>query len=53
MDSPYGAIHVRWFKRYGGCHLFVDVPFGCTCDVEFMGQKRTLQAGAHHLNVAE
>ena len=22
-------------------------------DVEFMGQKRTLQAGAHHLNVAE
>ena len=53
VDSPYGAIHVRWFKRYGGCHLFVDVPFGCTCDVEFMGQKRTLQAGAHHLNVAE
>ena len=53
VDSPFGPINVRWFKRYGGSHLFVDVPFGCTCDVEFMGQKQTLQAGAHHLSVVD
>lgn len=53
VNSPYGSIHVRWFKRYGGSHLFVDVPFGCTCDVEFMGQKQTLTAGSHHLSAAD
>lgn len=53
LDTPYGRIGVRWFKRYGGTHLFIDVPFGCECEAELMGERKTLKAGSHHLFKAE
>lgn len=49
VDTPYGRVSVRWFRRYGGVHLFIDVPFGCKCEADFMGEKQELCAGSHHI----
>ena len=51
LDTPKGRINVRWTKRYAGAHLYVDVPFGSVCDVEFMGIARTLESGTHAISV--
>ena len=47
VDSPYGAIHVRWFKRYGETHLHVTVPFGARAKVAFGGETHEIGSGFH------
>ena len=51
IDTRYGRINVRWTKRYGEAHLYVDVPFGTTCHAEFMGEKKTWTHGTHMIHV--
>ena len=51
IDTRYGRINVRWTKRYGEAHLYVDVPFGTTCHAEFMGETRTWTHGTHMIHV--
>ncbi|MBR3929236.1 MAG: family 78 glycoside hydrolase catalytic domain [Clostridia bacterium] len=51
VDTRFGRIGVRWTKRYGEAHLYVDVPFGCTCCAEFMGETKTWTHGTHMIHV--
>lgn len=51
VDTRYGKINIRWTKRYGEAHLYVDVPFGCVCDAFFMGEARTWTHGTHRISV--
>lgn len=51
IDTRFGRINVRWTKRYGEAHLYVDVPFGTTCHAEFMGEKKTWTHGTHMIHV--
>ncbi|MBQ4590535.1 MAG: family 78 glycoside hydrolase catalytic domain [Clostridia bacterium] len=47
VDTVKGDISVRWSKRYGRTHLFVDIPFGVTADVDFGGKVTTVGSGYH------
>ncbi len=49
IDSVKGDIAVRWSKRYGTLHLFLQIPFGVTAEVEFGGKTQTLGSGYHVL----
>jgi len=51
VSTRYGRINVRWTKRYGAAHLYVDVPFGTECHVEFMGEKKIWTKGTHSISV--
>lgn len=51
IDTRFGRINVRWTKRYGEAHLYVDVPFGCVCHAEFMGETQTWTHGTHMIHV--
>lgn len=49
VDTPYGAIYVKWQKMDGERYLTIKVPFGCHAEV-VLGEKRTeLLSGVHHL----
>ena len=47
IASIRGDIRVKWLKRYGKLILTVDVPFGCTADVEFDGKTASVGSGFH------
>lgn len=47
VDTCKGEINVRWVRRYGGIHLQVTVPFGCTARVRFGGIEHNVAAGFH------
>lgn len=47
VDTCKGEVNVRWVRRYGGIHLQVTVPFGCTALVRFGGRERRISAGFH------
>ena len=53
LDTVRGPLNVRWVKRYGGVHLYVDLPAGVTANVVFGGKQTTLTAGSHHLEYPE
>ena len=50
IDTRFGRISVRWTKRYGEAHLYVDVPFGCVCRAEFMGKTEIWTHGTHMMH---
>ena len=47
VDTCKGEVNVRWVRRYGGIHLQVTVPFGCTALVRFGGREHRVSAGFH------
>ncbi len=49
VDTVRGALNVRWVKRYGGTHLYLDIPAGVTATVHFGGVIHTLTGGSYHL----
>ena len=53
LDTVRGPLNVKWVKRYGGVHLYVDLPAGVTANVVFGGKQTTLTAGSHHLEYPE
>jgi len=52
LDTVKGPINVRWVKRYGGVHLYIDLPAGVTAAVLFGREEKTLSGGTHHLSMA-
>ena len=50
VDTIRGPLSVRWVRRYGGIHLYVDVPAGVTATIRFAGEVRTVSGGFHHLS---
>lgn len=47
VDTARGRLNVRWVRRKGVLHLFVDVPFGVEAEVTFGGQTRLCGSGSH------
>lgn len=47
VDTIKGDISVRWSKRYGKTRLFVEIPFGVTAEIDFMGSTETVGSGYH------
>jgi alpha-L-rhamnosidase len=52
LDTVKGRINVKWVKRYGGVHLYIDLPAGVTATVLFGREEKTLTGGTHHLSMA-
>lgn len=49
VETPYGDVSVRWVKRYGEIHLYLDVPHGTKAHVSFpWGGEETVLPGFHH-----
>lgn len=34
VDTPRGDLSVKWTRRYGKMHLYVNVPFGCEAHIK-------------------
>ena len=51
LDTVKGRINVKWVKRYGGAHLYIDLPIGVQAAVRFGRQEKILTAGTHHLEM--
>lgn len=49
VDTVRGPLSVRWIRRYGGVHLYLDLPAGVTATVRFFGETRLLTGGFHHI----
>lgn len=48
-ETPYGDVYVRWTRRYGETHLYVDVPHGTEAEVILpWGGRKIAQQGFHH-----
>jgi alpha-L-rhamnosidase len=51
IETPYGDITVRWVKRYGELHLYINVPHGTKAEVKLPGNDMvTVEAGTHHFS---
>ncbi|MEG1880209.1 MAG: family 78 glycoside hydrolase catalytic domain, partial [Oscillospiraceae bacterium] len=48
VDTPYGEINVRWNKRYGIFHLYINVPFGTEARVVIDDKIEKVQSGYWH-----
>ncbi|MHC1694199.1 MAG: family 78 glycoside hydrolase catalytic domain [Eubacteriales bacterium] len=48
VDSVKGEISVKWIKRYGKLHLYVNVPFGSVAQVKVNGADTEVSSGYHH-----
>ena len=46
VETAHGRIQVRWVRRYGGAHLYVDLPVGVTATVRFGGREYRAEAGS-------
>jgi len=53
LDTVRGRINVRWVRRYGGVHLYIDLPVGVTAKVAFGRQETTVRAGTHHFEMPQ
>ena len=51
VDTARGRVTVKWVKRYGRLHLYVDLPPSVTAQLLFAGRRQTLEPGSHHLSV--
>lgn len=47
VDTPRGELSVKWTRRYGKLHLYVNVPFGCEAKVKVDGKFVTAAGGFH------
>ena len=50
VDTVRGRVSVKWLKRYGCLHLYVDLPPMTTARLIFAGQSHALEPGSHHLS---
>lgn len=49
VDTPYGDVSVRWVRRYGETHLYVNVPHGTSAEVILpWGGWEIVSNGFHH-----
>lgn len=46
-ETRFGMFGVRWVKRFGKHILYLTVPFGMTCAVNFLGVRKELSSGWH------
>lgn len=53
IDTVRGPVNVRWVKRYGGVHLYIDLPVGVTAKVLFGRQEKVVSAGTHHFEMPQ
>ncbi len=53
LDTPRGAVGVRWVRRGGKAYLQLDVPFGAEAEVEFGGVRAVCAAGHHAFETAD
>ena len=51
LDTVKGRINVKWVKRYGGVHLYIDLPAGVQATVCFGREVKMLAGGTHHLSM--
>ena len=47
VDTPRGAVNVRWVRRGEKAYMQLDVPFGAEAEVEFGGVKTVCFSGHH------
>ncbi len=50
VETVKGDIAVRWSKRYGEAHLFIQIPFGVEAEVTFAGKSCVLGSGYHAIS---
>ena len=48
VETPRGDVSVRWVKRYGQAHLYVQIPCGAQADVTLPQGTQSVFAGFHH-----
>lgn len=48
VETPLGDVSVRWVKRYGQAHLYVQIPCGAQADVTLPQGTQSVFAGFHH-----
>ena len=49
VETPYGDVYVRWTRRYGETHLYVNVPHGTEAEVILpWGGNKVAQQGFHN-----
>jgi alpha-L-rhamnosidase len=53
VDTVRGRLTVRWLKRFGELHLYIDLPPQTVCNLDFAGQQQTLGPGTHHFSIPE
>lgn len=47
VDTPRGEISVKWTRRYGKLHLYVNIPFGCEARVKTGSEMTVCRSGFH------
>ena len=50
VETPLGDVSVRWVKRYGQAHLYVQIPCGAQADVTLPQGMQSVSAGFHHFS---
>ena len=53
LDTCKGPLNVKWVRRYGGVHLYIDLPAGVTARVTLGRETKTLSGGTHYLSMPQ
>lgn len=53
LDTCKGPLNVKWVKRYGGVHLYIDLPAGVTATVTLGRETKTISGGTHYLTMPQ
>lgn len=53
VDTIRGDLAVKWVRRYGKVHLYLNIPVGMSAQVEFLGRSLEVESGFTHLEGEE